>query len=350
MTMEDFDARYTQVYDPFAKSLLVRHKSVRDGAATLEEGLDMLAILLKQYQTKFYTHATDPNMIWLPFSFVQLKEGLQGRLDDGTVRTIEQLINNPATNEWEGWVILDSPVTEEGHFTFLNDNFYVRFVHDTPMENIGKEGSSTSETLGTTANQLPPAKPTITWVIVRREPGTVGSDPFTGRRERSPRIREYVKHAGMPGNTIEIRGQWFDNLVEFSCWSTDHYSASRLLLWFERFVQLHTWILKRYGVKDVLYWERMRDTVVTRWRQDMVSRTVRYYIRTEQLETVVRGDLLSVNISLVPDAITGSSNELRYVADQLVSGQISDEDYRQLFRDLSGNYLFGNINFIDNGG
>ena len=348
-SIEDFDDAYVQAYDGYAKALVLRHKSTRDGNLSLEEAMELLARLLRQYQAKFYVSTQDKRMVWLPFAFIRPNVGAVGRMDDGSYFEVVELIDNPTTGDWDGWLLLNAEVQQDGHFRLEDEKYLVRFTHDAPREDVGSAGESMESLEGAKAVSLPPMRPTITWVVVRREPGSVDRQPFGGRRERQPRIREYLRVNNYSGQLLEVRGQFFDNMVEFSCWTQDHYSAGRLLSWFEHFMHLHTWVLKRRGVSQVWYWERMRDSVITRWRQDLVSRTVRYYVRTEQLEAVWQPEITDIEISA---QVTGAIevSQPQWIAGRWISGQLTSDDYLRLFQDISGQYLFGGVSYIDHGG
>jgi len=168
--------------------------------------------------------------------------------------------------------------------------------------------------------------PTITWSVKMVQPGTIGRRPFDTPKEAKPHVREtfrdpestYIRgttaeeatrmlakgfyetgnqvvtgsydaisreegHPNASTHTITVYGQWFDNIVQYDCWSTSNQEANSLILWFEDFMDLYTRVLKENGVQELLYWQRLEDKVVESWRDDIDNRTIQYYFRTEKL-------------------------------------------------------------------
>lgn len=131
---------------------------------------------------------------------------------------------------------------------------------------------------------------TITYQIVRREPGTLGDAPFQMKKELKPRFREMQAKPNEDG-AVEIRGQWFDNLVQFDCWTRSNTEADELIEWFEEFMILYTFFFKGYaGIQEMLYYRGGRftfgtteDEAMVRWRNPYKVRSCTYYFRTEKL-------------------------------------------------------------------
>lgn len=130
---------------------------------------------------------------------------------------------------------------------------------------------------------------TITYQIIRREPATLGDAPFQARKDWKPRYRE--TKLVTPTEAIEIKGQWFDNMVQFDCWTRSNKEADDLVEWFEEFMILYTFYFKKYvGVQEMFYYRGGRftfgtteDEAMVRWRNPFKVRSCTYYFRTEKL-------------------------------------------------------------------
>lgn len=137
---------------------------------------------------------------------------------------------------------------------------------------------------------------TITFRVDRREPGTVQSHPFDGRKEIKPRVRQTIVDPDYPDHHIQILGQWFDNLIQFDCWSVTNNGADSLISWFEDFMFRYTWVWKKNGIQEMLYMNRSIDEEVIRWRDDIVNRTLYYYFRTEKIIPIREHDFASIDL------------------------------------------------------
>ena len=139
---------------------------------------------------------------------------------------------------------------------------------------------------------------TIVYRIKRREPGTVGHHAFEPPVELRPRVREQKPDKDHPGQHIQILGQWFDNIIQFDCWSVLNNRADDLIEWFEDFMFKYTWVWKKNGVNEILYWMRNTDTESSEWRNDLAVRTVSYYFRTEKIVQIKEYDFRQISLYL----------------------------------------------------
>jgi hypothetical protein len=142
---------------------------------------------------------------------------------------------------------------------------------------------------------------TIVFRVKRREPGTIGKHPFDPPTEIKPRIREYYPDTRHPGCHVMVMGQWFDNLIQFDCWSKFGNAADELIEWFEDFMYKYTWVWKKNGVNEILYWMRLVDLESTKFRNDLSVRTVIYYFKTEKIVTINEYDLRQIDTYLSVD-------------------------------------------------
>jgi len=257
------------------------------------------------------------------------------------VYTVDQIIKNPATNQWNGLVKLDlisPPSIEQRHsLTYLDSNNYIKFDHEFPdaLLNI-----PTANLEGELKN-LPPIVPTITWSLKTVEPGGVGK-PFDSRKELKPRLRESTKDPYVKGYTVEVYGQWFDNIVQFEAWTSGFKTSERLISWMEQFLKLYTGFLRERGVNNMFFWRRQADAQVNSWRQQMPVKSTQFYFRTEEIEAVYQRDILKIDVSIGSENTMSVRDNPSYIADQYVSGGYTPAEYRALFY-RSGEYLFGDL-------
>jgi hypothetical protein len=164
---------------------------------------------------------------------------------------------------------------------------------------------------------------TIIFRVKRREPGTIGKHPFDPPTEIKPRIREYYPDEKHPGCHVMVMGQWFDNLIQFDCWSKFGNAADSLIEWFEDFMYKYTWVWKKNGVNEILYWMRMVDAESTKFRNDLSVRTVLYYFRSETITTIKEYDLKQIDTFLSVNDVAASGITVTGVP---ASGKMEIED------------------------
>ena len=135
---------------------------------------------------------------------------------------------------------------------------------------------------------------TITWKVVRREPGAVNGSPFAGgNREVKPRVRQQEpdpkRHwQGLDKTEIihEYHAQVMDNLVQFDCWSKTNRQSVALLEWFENFMQEFARLFLEMGVIKKYFWERTDDNILFQYRNGLIFRSTRYFFRTEKVYAI----------------------------------------------------------------
>lgn len=346
-----FTDKYLQIYDPARKSIELRRKSQAEGNLSLLETMELIDALLRRYQTS-YKVTGDPKTLWMPFLFKEPQKGDKVLNENtGETYTVRSLVKNPKTNKWEGLVRFDlvhTPNDELRHrLKFYDIENYVRFDHNF-MSDSPNALSTNSDGGGVSA---PPMKPTIAWVLIRKEPGAHGQ-AFGPRKEYKARQREQLKDPLVRGHSVIVSGQSFDNIVQFDALYSDNRSAEMLVEWFEQFMRLYRHVFRENGVEQMFFWKRLEDDTTREFRQPLWKRSIQYYIRTEQLEATYTRDLLRIDTSV--DVLTkgshftgaGANLGFRYIADQLVSGELTVSGYRRLFYDQSGKYLFGDIDLL----
>ena len=128
---------------------------------------------------------------------------------------------------------------------------------------------------------------TITYQIIRREPGTIGNHPFDPGKVIKPTYREVLPRED---EYIQLWGQWFDNLIQLDCWSTSNGEADQLVEWLEGFLVQYAFYFKEKGLQEMYYfrggrftWGTTEEEAMTRWRNPFKVRSMTYYVRTEKL-------------------------------------------------------------------
>lgn len=337
-----FGDKYLQYFDPVYQQFELRRKSRNEGAIGISEAMELIGKIARRHQLSFVPNTTNKKLLLLPFAFIQPLVGDQIRnKTTGEIYTIDQVILNPETNQWNGLVKLDlinpPKVETRDWLEYLNFDRYIKFDHEFPNALINIPSANPEEIL----KNIPSMPPTVTWSIKDKQPGGLGK-PFDSRKELKPRLRESTKDPLIPGKTVEIYGQWFDYIIQFDSWSNSHRTTERLVNWTEQLLKLYTDYLRLKGITNMFFWRRTSDDLKTTWRQEIPVKGTQFYFRTEELEAVYQRDILKIDISLGASETITPNGQVTYVADQLLSGNYTPDEYRALFY-RSGEYLFGNI-------
>jgi len=344
--LPEFGENYIQYFDPYLQSFEIRRKSRAEGNLSLSECIDYINMYMAKHQMTYIPNKSTKNLILFPFMYIEPTPGDKIlNVNTKEVYTVQQIIKNPQTNVWEGLVkfdLINPPSIERSHsLEFLTGKErYIRFRHEMPDEIPNLVGANLEKLL----LQPPPIFPTITWSVKSVEPGSLGR-VFDSKKEYKPRLRESVKDPFVMGHTVQIFGQFFDNIVQFDSWSNDPRTSDRLIRWFEQFMRLRMSNLVQHGLSQGMFFKRLEDSYDKTWRQAFSVRAAQYYFRTEQLDAVYSKDIMSIDISVGVESSALSNrkfNSPRWIADQMVSGELTDSEYKDLFY-RSGEYLFGSV-------
>jgi len=157
---------------------------------------------------------------------------------------------------------------------------------------------------GRSATEIP--EKIITWNVIRRQPGSLDSQPFARTKEMLPRVREELfydpaisadplepeqypapeigsdhEHARIAGR--EIQGQFFDNLIQFDIWAKNNRTAEEMTEYFEDFMLTFRKMFLELGIAKLNFHSRVRDEVILNWRNGLINRSLIYYVRTEKV-------------------------------------------------------------------
>ena len=349
----NFGERYQVIYNKDLEVVEIRERSHNSRRPIdVPEAMGLLAKLFKRYQAQFISNKGDRNIYMFPNLFIKPREGdriINSRTNE--IYTVDQCIDDPLTRRWQGLVRLDliNPPENDDRLVFHNPDNYINFDHSFPqtLENAARQLNSDGELV-----EIPNLKPTVTWTIERAEPASGrSSKPFDPNgKVFKPRQVERLKDPSFPGKSVLITRQRIENLVEFGCYAGTQRLSERLTNWFLTFMDRAAPIINRMGVEQIFFYERLADDLNNAWRQPFAVRKVNYYMLTQKIQAEYESDIVLFNISLdgASSEITPRLNkEERYIADQLVTGELTYGGYRDLFYDQSGNPLFGNIDILE---
>lgn len=354
--LESFDDRYLLWYDTRRRVQRVHRKLRAQKTADLLDTIDMIELLMEKHQMTFYTNNNYQWQIFFPYMLVKPDVG-DKILNRTTGEQYEILYIEELTPNFRRWNNLPH-VKEPKRSTFTGvivlkqgsvapkDIDVLEFVDKKKnLINFFEWGSrrNASRPLGEgldNSEAQSKFSPTITWTVKRVEPGSVGKRPFDDSKELKPRIREQFpdpertylipsmdrqegrmvqtiyptgaqvttgswnalstvqQKVSATTHTVTVWGQWFDNLVQFDCWSTNNQEANALIYWLEDFMDLYTRVLKINGVQEVLYWQRLQDQTIERWRSDIDNRTIQFFFRTERLRVEKSRNFRSYNLTV----------------------------------------------------
>lgn len=297
--------------------------------ASVDDFLDFIYIGLKTYQGYWESYGNNPFMVYFPFAlFLDKGDKIfnikqRGNFDGGN-DIIEYTIKSLSRNIGENVVILDgNQAPQNGDVLMLDESsdkivdFHVGYPNSESTRQY-----FTDEQLSDNASD--PWVDTITYRVLRTEPAGT-RNLFEGRREFRPRVVE-TKYESLQGRNVEYRTQSFDSEIQFDCWAQTNERAESLASWFRYFMNMYTPIFMENGVIQIVFLEKMEDIHVTRWRDDIIARSVRFGIRTQEVTAYdagvfhsIRGDFqvgLDGNleqVSIVKDDLPSPSNELSEV-------------------------------------
>ncbi|MCD7910959.1 hypothetical protein KC480_05395 [Bacillus velezensis] len=115
-------------------------------------------------------------------------------------------------------------------------------------------------------------------------------------KDIKPRFRGTINHPYINGEYVELYGQIFDLLIEFSIYSSSAEEADELVIEFEEFLQLYAGYFKKNGVQEILFFEQGEDDVVEEQRVDTPSRNLLYKMRFEKIIIKLLNDIQQISV------------------------------------------------------
>lgn len=211
------------------------------------------------------------------------------------------------------------------------NDLFERFYHE--YDEAGDE----NEKLGLTTVPTP----TITWSIVRSEPGSVGGEPFSGTREVKPRNREFIavfnpelqkyigdtskdfiKLYGGLGQFVKLDAQVFDNIVQYNCWARTSWEVEELTEWFIDYLRDYTGMYREAGIVQMWFDRRVRDDTMMAINNKYHLRSFLYYFRTERVNIKTIEPIRRIETSLRVETLTEDN---KYDSDYFVVNDFHDK-------------------------
>ena len=281
--------------DEFQQTAGLRHvnqditeKFRSDAPADIYKFFNYIESALKLHQGHYFPKRANPLYGTFPFAR-NLKEGLiVTNLTKGTTYTLEEVTKSQDLNGNlpTGFVKLSGePEPSASDRLVFNRDESIKFLPSFPRTYSYPYSFETAQGDGLMQEYIGDWKEAITWSIVKMEPGSLNSEPFMRPRTLRPMHREIKRLVANEDYGVDTAGKYFDCMVQFDCWARTNRAAEDLITWFESFMDLYTAVFLYNGVMKCFFWERAMDELVTRWRNDIVNRTVRYYVRTESVFT-----------------------------------------------------------------
>jgi hypothetical protein len=141
---------------------------------------------------------------------------------------------------------------------------------------------------------------TITYAVVRREPGGIGSGPPFSQQNRNlrPFLREEGDDPDNPGYKRAIFGQWFDNVIRLTCWARTGWKSEERAMWLEEVMEQYTWWLTMNGISRIFFWGRDTDQMRETSGNKIYGKALNYFVRTEHLSCTSTKTLESLIIKI----------------------------------------------------
>lgn len=282
----------------------------------IEEGL-------RSFQGYYVPHPQDAWTGYFPYAWY-LREGM--KVENTTIGDIYEIkeVQRGKNNKPTGIVVMSgNNAPERRHRLRFRREDAIVFMPAWP-----KTFAKTYQFKGSNLladEKAGPWRDTITCDLSRKEPAGMGGKPFEGTRSVRPVHRATETYDPDPGYSVIYSGQWFDAIVQFDCWSKTNDNAERLVDWFEAFMEIYRGVFIWNGIQQLIYWQRTADELVTRWRDDIVNRTVQYYVRVENVAAELQRKVNSIiaTIGLMPTGTVPTLEE-RYGPEWVAPTGIGD--------------------------
>ena len=146
----------------------------------------------------------------------------------------------------------------------------------------------------------------ITWLVVRKVPGSISKERFGDTKEWKPRLREElladlseeVTEGEYQRKGIQTYGQIFEYILQFDCWAKTNFESERLAAWFEHVMKLAVPALMAQGVQMIHFWARIKDALLHRFPGGIIARSLQYYVRLEEVTPVTVNLIRQINLTL----------------------------------------------------
>lgn len=281
--VDRFDTRQYGTYDdqPVKENPTIPKEYNTTPAVTFTESMEILQILMKDYQSKHYGFVErDAWYQVFPFAWYDLEINDEIKnLDTGEIYRVEQIVTG--VDEWQKNAVKlkGKNPPRKYHNLRLDDKKlkYVRFIPAYPdSEAKPYEFDERGYLQNNEDQEIPTWGDTITYTLLHRAPGSRSDGMFSGSNiEYRPKDRT-VDEDGNP-----IKGMKIDNRIRLDFWTKDNKSSELLREWFQQFYLKYYWLLEANGLSHFMWTDDAEVKGVTRWREDIIHRSSVFEFRTE---------------------------------------------------------------------
>ena len=140
----------------------------------------------------------------------------------------------------------------------------------------------------------------ISMKLIKRQPGMHGQGaPFENTvRQLKPLLRETLDDPDNPGYKRLVLGQFYDNLLQLTCWAKTNKEASERALWLETVMEDYAWFFAYSGANRVIYQGRAPELLLDVDHYHLYGRPIEYFVRTEKIRTVSQKQLEEIIVRL----------------------------------------------------
>lgn len=137
-------------------------------------------------------------------------------------------------------------------------------------------------------------------------PGMFGKGKPTkgdATRELRKHLREELEDPDNNGYKLLVFGQFFDNFVDFTCWSATNKEALDRAIWFENIMEEYLWLFTMSGVHSIIYQGRKNRKIKNIGDNMIYGYPVEYYIKTEKITRISEKNLerMVINLGITTD-------------------------------------------------
>ena len=127
--------------------------------------------------------------------------------------------------------------------------------------------------------------PVITYTLKSMKPGVINK---AGAKELGARHRGTFTEevSGNGPQVVQVFGRVIDCEVVFEVWEENNTKASKLATQFMDFMDMYKGFIKSQGVKEIIWQDYQNQTESGEWRDDIVCRSLYYFVRLEHLHEV----------------------------------------------------------------
>jgi hypothetical protein len=311
---------------------------------SLEDFYDIIEWVMEYHQMMWWPDPRNSKLIWFRFAFSRLTPRAGDTLigSTGVTYQVTHVARSDNGLPWNLSVLLDAaPATGEilRWAGSARDRNLIDFRAEYGSPSTPTPGEASEGDVGSAFKGV--LRPTITYLLVRKEPFTLTGTPFGSSKELKPRVREQVLDPDRPQRVFEVLGQRMDNLIRFSCLHPRAETADALATWFERCINRQMPSIVANGIHRMLFWSSATLERRGKSGDDAAVRVVNYYVETEEVEVREAPSIRKLNVFIRPTSI-GNINDL--------TGLATEPQWMFPFTgvtDESGNWLWGDIDIQD---